>query len=101
MEHFIENRKMGVYKMSQDIEKTVQDEITSLIYEGKKIQAIKVYRNATFKGLKESKDYVDQLSMELYEKYPERFTEKPSKSAGCGTAIFFLGLIGLALWFLI
>ena len=86
--------------MSEDIEKTVEDEITSLIYEGKKIPAIKAYRNATFKGLKESKDYVEQLSMELYEKYPERFTVKPSKSAGCGTAIFFLCIFSLAFWFL-
>jgi len=85
--------------MSEDIEQTVLDEITSLIYEGKKIQAIKAYRNATFKGLKESKDFVDRLSMELYEKNPARFRVEPSKSAGCGTAIFFLGLIGLAFWF--
>jgi len=85
--------------MNQDIDKTVEDEITSLIYEGKKIQAIKIYRNATFKGLKESKEFVDQLSMELYEKYPDRFTVKPSASSGCGTAILFLGLIGLVFWF--
>lgn len=85
--------------MSEDIEKTVLDEIESLIYEGKKIQAIKAYRKATFKGLKESKEYVDRLSMELYEKNPGRFTVAPTKSAGCGMAIFFLGIIGLALWF--
>jgi len=85
--------------MSQDIEINVEEEISSLIYEGKKIQAIKAYRNATFKGLKESKEYVDRLSMELYEKNPARFTVAPTKSAGCGTAIFSLGLIGLAYWF--
>lgn len=85
--------------MSDDIEKTDLEEIESLIYQGKKIQAIKAYRNATFKGLKESKDYVERLSMELYEKNPARFTAEPSKSAGCGTAIFFLGVIGLALWY--
>jgi hypothetical protein len=84
--------------MSEEIDKTVEDEITSLLYEGKKIQAIKVYRNATFKGLKESKDFVDKLSMELYEKNPERFSVDPTASKGCGTAIFFLGLIGLAFW---
>lgn len=85
--------------MSEEIDKTVEDEITSLIYEGKKIQAIKVYRGATFKGLKESKDFVDQLSMELYEKHPERFSVDPTTSKGCGTAVFFLGLVGLAFWF--
>jgi hypothetical protein len=82
--------------MNDVIEKSVEDEIASLIYEGKKIQAIKTYRKATFKGLKESKEYVDRLSMELYEKNPGRFTVKPSASSGCGTAVFFLGMIGLA-----
>lgn len=85
--------------MSEDIEKNVEDEMISLIYEGKKIQAIKLFRSATTKGLKESKDYVDRLSMELYEKNPARFTVDPTKSTGCGTAIFFLGLIGMAFWF--
>jgi hypothetical protein len=84
--------------MNQDIEKSVEDEIILLIYEGKKIQAIKAYRNATFKGLKESKEYIDQLSMELYEKYPDRFAVIPSSSAGCGTSILILGLVGLAFW---
>lgn len=84
--------------MAEEIDKITEDQITSLIYEGKKIQAIKVYRNATFKGLKESKDFVDQLSMELYEKYPERFTVEPSTSSGC-SAVLFLGLLGLAYWF--
>jgi hypothetical protein len=88
-------------EMSEEIDKTVEDEITSLIFEGKKIQAIKLYRNATFKGLKESKDVIDKLSLELYEKNPERFSVDPTASKGCGTAIFFLGLICLAFWFLL
>jgi ribosomal protein L7/L12 len=85
--------------MDFDLEKTVEDEITSLIYEGRKIEAIKAVRKATFKGLKESKDYIERLSSELYEKYPERFAVEPSKSAGCGTAVFFLCVLGgLAVW---
>ncbi|MEH7097249.1 ribosomal protein L7/L12 [Neobacillus vireti] len=40
----------------------LQDELLSLIAEGKKIKAIKRYRMETGLGLKESKDYVDSLS---------------------------------------
>ena len=80
--------------MDFEIEKTVEDEITSLIYEGRKIQAIKAVRKATTKGLKESKDFIERLSADLYEKHPERFTVAPSKSAGCGTAVFFLCVLG-------
>ena len=84
--------------MNEDIEKNLENEITTLIYEGKRIQAIKIYRDSTSKGLKESKEYVDRLSMELYERYPDRFAVKPSASTGCMTAIVFPGLIGLAGW---
>ncbi|GAA2503128.1 ribosomal protein L7/L12 [Streptomyces longisporus] len=37
------------------------DEVNALLREGKKIQAIKVYREATGAGLKEAKDAVDKL----------------------------------------
>ncbi|KFX54906.1 50S ribosomal protein L7/L12 [Clostridium botulinum] len=40
---------------------TINDEIKNLILEGKKVEAIKKYRNATGIGLKESKEYIDSL----------------------------------------
>lgn len=40
---------------------TIDDEIKSLILEGKKIEAIKRYRFVTGFGLKESKEYVDSF----------------------------------------
>lgn len=40
---------------------TINDEVKSLLLEGKKIEAIKKYRIATGLGLKESKEYVDSL----------------------------------------
>ncbi|NUQ99530.1 MAG: hypothetical protein HOY79_24250 [Streptomyces sp.] len=38
------------------------DEVNALLRDGKKIQAIKVYREATGAGLKEAKDAVDKLA---------------------------------------
>ncbi|WP_252250014.1 50S ribosomal protein L7/L12 [Clostridium sp. ZBS13] len=40
---------------------TINDEIKNLILEGKKVEAIKKYRNASGLGLKESKEYIDSL----------------------------------------
>lgn len=39
----------------------LDDEIKALILEGKKIKAIKRYREVTGVGLKEAKDYIDKL----------------------------------------
>ena len=39
----------------------LMDELKSLIFQGKKIKAIKAYRVATGIGLKQAKDYVDAL----------------------------------------
>jgi hypothetical protein len=40
------------------------DQVQSLLMQGKKIQAIKVYRELTGVGLKEAKDAVEQLAGE-------------------------------------
>ncbi|GFP76159.1 ribosomal protein L7/L12 [Clostridium fungisolvens] len=42
-------------------ETSVDDEVERLIAEGKKIKAIKIYRQATGAGLKEAKEYIDLL----------------------------------------
>jgi len=66
------------------------------IYEGRKIEAIKLYREATSLGLKESKDFIDKMEGEMRAKEPERFTQASQKS-GC-MAILVLGLlIGIAI----
>lgn len=46
-------------------DRSVQDQIRSLLLEGKKIEAIKIYREATGLGLKESKDAVEVVESEL------------------------------------
>ncbi len=41
---------------------TVTDELKSLLLEGKRIKAIKKYREVTGFGILEAKEYVDSLS---------------------------------------
>ncbi len=44
---------------------TSNDEIVSLIWEGKKINAIKLYREQTGVSLREAKEIVEQMEREL------------------------------------
>lgn len=68
-------------------------QIGDAIAAGKKIEAIKLYRGVTGSGLKESKDFIDKLEVELRAKEPSRFPKKPV-SQGCFSVIIVL--IGIA-----
>jgi len=46
-------------------EESVDDEIKSLVADGEKIKAIKMYRKATGVGLKEAKEQIDLLSKKI------------------------------------
>jgi ribosomal protein L7/L12 len=65
--------------------------LAELITSGRKIEAIKLYREATGEGLKEAKEDVETLEREMREKYPEDF---PEKKGGCAGMVL-IGLIGL------
>ena len=51
--------------LAMTIDRSVQDQIRSVLLEGKKIEAIKIYREATGLGLKESKHAVEFVEAEL------------------------------------
>ena len=62
---------------------------------GQKIEAIKIFREATGKSLKEAKDAVEDLIVDLKEKEPEKYS-KLSSNQGCSSAIVLLaGVITL------
>jgi len=65
------------------------------LYEGKKIEAIKLYREQTSLGLKESKDFIDKMEAEMREKEPQRFTQAAGGS-GCSAVLVLLAMAGIA-----
>lgn len=75
-------------------EETLQ-RVKTAIYGRRKIEAIKILREATNLELKEAKDWVDSLTTELQAKEPEKFS---AKKGGCTTAVFALGLLALVVW---
>jgi hypothetical protein len=50
-----------------------REAMTELLFIGHKLNAIKIFRQATGAGLKESKDFVDALEAQLMQTMPERF----------------------------
>lgn len=75
--------------------------IADVLRAGNKIEAIKIYREATGFGLKESKDEVEAIEASLRTKFPEQFPAKPAAGKGClGLVVFGLatGLAGLGWW---
>ena len=89
-------REIGFHSLSdEDV-----NEIQAAIFAGRKIPAIKVVRTATGMGLKQAKDLVESLELELRQTQPVKFTAPAAK--GCGTTVFaiavvFAALIGVAL----
>ncbi|MBN1673479.1 MAG: ribosomal protein L7/L12 [Kiritimatiellae bacterium] len=72
-------------------------QIGSALADGRKIEAIKIYREATGKGLKEAKEFIDELVPRLQEQDPERYGNLTvSRGTGCAGVILFGG--GSAAW---
>jgi ribosomal protein L7/L12 len=80
--------------MADQLTREETEAIASALAEGRKIEAIKIYREATGKGLKEAKDFIDALVPELKSKDPEKYA-KLSAGKGCAPVIVLgLGVMG-------
>lgn len=86
--------------MPKTISDQAHEEIIECLTRGKKIAAIKIYREETGEGLKESKDFIDSLTSRLREEHPERF---PASTSGCGAVVLLALTIvgGGAVWCLV
>ena len=60
-------------------------QIQAALFANRKIQAIKIYRQATGTGLKEAKDAMDAYDARLREESPDRFA--PRAKSGCFSMI--------------
>ncbi len=76
--------------MSQPIPQDVAKQIADQVLAGNKIAAIKLHRDVTGEGLKESKDAVEALEAELRSKNPQAFAARPA-GKGCLSAIVLCG----------
>jgi len=70
-------------------------DIAEALADGNKIEAIKIYREATGKGLKESKDFIDALIPKLLAEDPEKYS-KLKLGGGCASVVVFALLLAVA-----
>ena len=68
--------------------------IQTELFAGRKIQAIKLYRQASGLGLKEAKDAMEAYEVKLREQAPDRFTST-AKSGCAGMIVLALLLTGI------
>lgn len=72
--------------------------LSEMIFQRRKIEAIKVYREMTGSGLKESKEAVESLEASLREQSPGKFAAASGKGCGGSAAVLCLGVVGLFSW---
>lgn len=88
--------------MSDHLDPKQIEQISDLLAGGRKIEAIKLYREATGKGLREAKDFIEKLVPRLKEQDPEKF-ENVSSGFGCASVVIFsiIGTLGTTvIWLL-
>jgi len=79
-----------------------QQEIEAAVLGGKKIEAIKLYRDAVpGTGLKEAKDWVEELERQLRFKQPEKFSALPKKAGCFGVVIAMAVALGATAFVLV
>ena len=66
--------------------------INAEIFGGRKIDAIKLYREATDGGLKEAKDAVEEIEKDLRQREPNKFA-KPAGKSGCMSVVAVVALV--------
>lgn len=74
----------------------LDNRIRDAIFGGRKIEAIKLHREQTGLGLKESKAVVEKWEAELRTSSPDQFINTPGK--GCLPMIVAAALAGAVLW---
>ena len=74
-----------IFDNESPIDAQHEQRIFDALFAGRKIEAIKIHREATGFGLKESKDFIDALEAQLRNESPEKFIA-PAKR-GCASVI--------------
>lgn len=93
--------------MSTSLSDAQINAISDALRGGNKIEAIKLYREATDLGLREAKDAVEALERDLRTKFPDQFPPAGPASAqtkgkggclGLVAVLFATGAAGLGWW---
>ena len=84
---FIEGIQEEKQQTSDELSPELVEQINQAICDGNKIQAIKIYNQATGKGLYNSKEFIEALISQLVESEPEKYALIAKSSSGCAGMI--------------
>jgi ribosomal protein L7/L12 len=83
--------------MGQSLTQEQINAITGAIFTGRKIEAIKLYRDSTDASLAEAKEFIEKLEAELRLQHPDKFTAAPQAQSKIMIAISVAIAIGIAI----
>jgi hypothetical protein len=72
--------------------------VSNAVYAGNKIEAIKLYRTATGKDLRDSKEAVEKLAMELEARNPAMFAKQRRQRGSLATPVFWGTIAALIIY---
>lgn len=75
--------------------------VSNALYAGNKIEAIKLYRTATGKDLKDSKEAVEKLAMALEAKNRAMFAKRRRQRSSMTTLVFWGAIVVAILYFVL
>jgi hypothetical protein len=76
--------------MANELSDADREQVLAELFAGRKVSAVRLYREATGEGLKESKDAVEAIEAELRATLPDRFATPPRATSGCLPAALLL-----------
>jgi hypothetical protein len=91
---FLLDEAMAPSLSDDDVER-----IMAAVFAGRKIEAIKIYRQATKATLKDALEFINALESRLRQESPEKFSDPPK--SGCAQYAGAMFVLGLAVYFLV
>lgn len=84
--------------MSRNLTQPQANAVADALASGQKIQAIKLYREYSGKGLAEAKDAVEAMESDLRKENPERFAQQQAQGKGCAAMLVALVAATVLVW---
>lgn len=79
--------------MSESLSDEEMEAVVEALAQGRKIEAIKIYREASGKGLRQAKEFIEDLIPKLVEKDPLKYEQIAKSGGGCAAAFAFAAVI--------
>ena len=86
----------GQTPASRGVNNVSEQQVYDALFAGNKNEAIRLWRQLSGSGLKESKGFIDALELDLRAESPERFTAAPQRF-GCAGVLSFLAIAAIAI----